>query len=105
MLANDKRRARMGQALMAMVKDDVFFTESGPTKAAWKAFEDRTMSTGELLLLDLAMALWRNGGTCPRVSDLWSRLDERCYQRVVDVLGLLLSAPEVIDQQLDCWGV
>lgn len=100
-------RGRMAQALMVMVKPgEVFFTAQGPTKAAWDAWEGGTLSSGEMVLFNLAMALWLDGTPqCPRVDELWTRLDKRCYARAVEVLSLLFRAREEIERQLDSWAV
>lgn len=102
MIRDNHQRARMCRALLAPVLPaDEYFNDQGPTQRGL-AVSAPLLSSGERILLALALALWNGSGRsphAPRIDALW-QLDDQCYRRVLAVLDLVGRPADEIDEGL-----
>lgn len=101
---DSEQRARVGRALLSVIRKDHLWSLAGPTEQAFNHLEKKTLalSTGEDVLWRLAWLTWEMPGDDMDLSvlEVITSLDHEHLRQVAELLLAMAGGPGVVDAWL-----
>ncbi len=93
-MMDDKELGRVSHTLMVIARKPHLFPDTrgyyGPTAGAVAHYTERAgLSSGELAMLDVAMALWNRSNNTGRIATVIHTLDDRCLRAIGELFVAL----------------
>ncbi len=101
MFRDDRQRARVCQALCALVGFPTFWTDAGPSPRVKELLEadGGPLSHGEKVMVFVAWALWNSRGGLT-IAELVDTLDRENLTAIGELLSALANGPAALDAWL-----
>lgn len=105
---DDATLGRVCHTLMAIARKPQLFRRANgefrPTDGAIAIYTERSgLSSGELVLLDVAMALWNRQNDAGRIASLLHTLDSRCLQAIGELFVAMAKEERGYTGLLNTW--